>query len=550
MTRVALYARASTGEQVHSAPGQFRELRDHAKAEGLEIVAEVADEGEKRHTLERPGIEELRHYAASGEIEEVWAWSWDRYGEFPMPDVLTIEMQDYGVSLRSLDDGGGGEASFEMNVIKSLFSRREQRERVKRSRRGRTDKAQRGEVFGGHRPRYGFSYVTGVNQRGRETNVGYQVEPEQMANVVSIFEGIAAGESIKAQTRRFEDAGIPNPSGGPRWSETTIKNTVNDDLFRPHTAGEVKAMVSAGVAAELEPGREYGIHWSGRKRSKFKSHNSKKRVVYETPPEEWTAVPVDLTGSGLDRATVDRARARIAQNQSSAKVGDRFWELSGGLLKCADCGRAMIAYRRAKKHGYNHYYRCRPGSRMDREACPNRKSHNAEELEERAWTIISQTAEDKVVEQLWESYRAKRAELEKGGGRERRAALTEQLSKIETKKHNFWEMGAEGDLPRDVMRQKVADLEEEESRIRAEMEATEDAEEQVADLEASFCELLDLIEGGYDSLYDLSGTPEERNSQYRRMGVAFTVDSEGTLKAQWALGKSEGRPLLQSNTMY
>jgi hypothetical protein len=40
-----------------------------------------------------------------------------------------------------------------MQVIKSLFARREQRDRVRRSNRGRRDKTLRGEVFGGFRAR-------------------------------------------------------------------------------------------------------------------------------------------------------------------------------------------------------------------------------------------------------------------------------------------------------------------------------------------------------------------------------------------------------------
>ena len=43
-----------------------------------------------------------------GEIAEVWAWSWSRFGESPVPEVLRIELAEHSVILRSMDDGGEG----------------------------------------------------------------------------------------------------------------------------------------------------------------------------------------------------------------------------------------------------------------------------------------------------------------------------------------------------------------------------------------------------------------------------------------------------------
>src|ERR687898_444492 len=73
---------------------------------------------------------------------------------------------------------GGGE---DMQVIKSLFARREQRDRVRSSNRGRRDKTLRGEVFGGFRARYGLRFVKGRNRNGREVSIGYEVDQERMA---------------------------------------------------------------------------------------------------------------------------------------------------------------------------------------------------------------------------------------------------------------------------------------------------------------------------------------------------------------------------------
>lgn len=544
--RVALYARASSDVQEHSIPGQVLELRAHAVREGFEVVEVVEDLGEKRHTLDRPGIDRVRDLAETGAVTEVWAWEWSRYGEFPVPEVLAVELRDYGVELRSLDDGGGGEDGEDgedMQVIKSLFSRREQRDRVRRANRGRSHKALRGEVFGGFRARYGLRFVKGRNKNRQEVNVGYEVDPEQMAVVRRIFEAVAAGGSLKGIRRELEQAGIPNPSGGTRWSTTTIKGIVQDDVFRPHAVEEVEAMLAtAPVAANasLEAGRSYGVHWSGRKRSRFKSSRGKARVVYETPPDQWVPIPVDITGAGLERAVVDLARARVAENRPSAKVGERFWELSGGVLKCGECGRNMIAYRRAKKSGFNFYYRCRPSSSLD--LCPNRKSHPAEDLEYVAAKTFQTYASRETLLELYDE-----AVEQQSGGRsgrtsmERRAALVEKLAECEQERRGYLRQNARGVLSDSELDTMLAEVEERRREFDTQMRAVEDEAEAARQIEAARYSLVTA-----DYVWDpdaiqpreyltLAAYPEEVRSAYARYGARFTVDKEGELQLRLEL---------------
>ena len=88
---VALYDRLSTkrqGEVGYAEQGHLRELRERlAKMiPPRRIVEEVPDDlGEKRWMQDRPGIRRLKELARAGGIEEVWAWSWERYGQSPAP---------------------------------------------------------------------------------------------------------------------------------------------------------------------------------------------------------------------------------------------------------------------------------------------------------------------------------------------------------------------------------------------------------------------------------------------------------------------------------
>jgi hypothetical protein len=51
----------------------------------------------------------------------------------------------------------------------------------------------------------------------------------------------------------------------------------------------------------------------------------------------------------------------MSNDRVPSKIDGRFWELSGGVLRCRECGRAMQTHRRKRRNGsYLNYYRCRP----------------------------------------------------------------------------------------------------------------------------------------------------------------------------------------------
>jgi hypothetical protein len=260
-----------------------------------------------------------------GEIAEVWAWSWSRFGESPVPEVLRIELAEHSVILRSMDDGGEGLGGEIMRAVMGVLSRNEQRERVRRSRMGTRSKARQGLVVGNASgPRYGFRRVR--NESGK--TVGYEIDLGRMAVVRRIFEMLDAGAAIHAVQVALEQDGIVPPRGRSRlWSRDTICNIVREDTYLVHTPEELAGLVTEGLLDEtvhsgLDPEKPYGIVYFGRIRSSYVSTRSKKRKVEPVPRSEWIAVPVSLEGSGLERAKVERSRAAIADNWVPSKVGD------------------------------------------------------------------------------------------------------------------------------------------------------------------------------------------------------------------------------------
>jgi hypothetical protein len=370
-----------------------------------------------------------------GEIAEVWAWSWSRFGESPVPEVLRIELAEHSVILRSMDDGGEGLGGEIMRAVMGVLSRNEQRERVRRSRMGTRSKARQGLVVGNASgPRYGFRRVR--NESGK--TVGYEIDLGRMAVVRRIFEMLDAGAAIHAVQVALEQDGIVPPRGRSRlWSRDTICNIVREDTYLVHTPEELAGLVTEGLLDEtvhsgLDPEKPYGIVYFGRTRSSYVSTRSKKRKVEPVPRSEWIAVPVSLEGSGLDRAKVERSRAAIADNRVPSKVGDYEYELSRGFLFCAGCGRAMTATtRRFRERGTAFHYYCTKNrqARGMLPECPNRKSHPAIVLEDDAASLFEESVSQETLLELYD----RAIEQQNGSGnasrtRERRAALAERLS--------------------------------------------------------------------------------------------------------------------------
>ena len=192
-----------------------------------------------------------------------------------------------------------------------------------------------------------------------------------------------------------------------------------------------------------------------------------------TPRESRIAVSVDLTGSGLERGFVYQARAAVKDKRSTSKAGDQFWELSG-VLFCGECGRRMIAYRRARQHGYYHYYRCRPGSTLAN--CSNRKSHKAEQLERDAAATFERYANRGTLLELYDrtvEEQEKRIGLR--GSLEWRAALGEDFGAVTRMRGGFQEQQAGGLITIANLRERLEELDEEREQIAGELHVTEDA---------------------------------------------------------------------------
>ena len=549
--RVILYARVSTNEQAragYSLAQQMEALRGHAVREGYEVIEEVIDPGQSGASLERPGLDRVRDRVAAGGVSVVLAQDRDRFAREPAYHyLLKREFAEHGTKIRAMNDRGDESPEGDLtDGILDQLAKYERAKMVERSRRGKLRKAREGKVVAGHTPNYGFRF--------NASRDGYEVDEGKMAVVRRIFRMVAAeGKTTHAVTRALELEGVPNPSGGRYWYKKLVKAFLLDDVYKPHSFEEVAALVSPEVAARLDPDIRYGLWWFNRRRTattqvavqgrEGREYKRKSRVAYRDRGE-WVAVPVPE--SGIPRGWVDAARDAVAGYRAPSKLGGRFWELSGALMRCGECGRAMEPldryYRtRSGQKGVICYYRCREANRR-KETCSNNRSIRSDAAHPAVWDLVSGLLSDpdrlrKGLDAMIEAHHDDLCGDPEGESR----ALLEKLAALDRRRGGYLDLAAEGLMARDELRAKLAELAEAREAAERGLAAVEGRKERLERAERDRDAVLEhharFVPAALDAL-----SPEERHQLYKLLRLEVLGYPDKSLEVSGAILVGGGDP--------
>jgi site-specific DNA recombinase len=534
--RAVLYARVSTDEQArsgYSLAQQLEALREYVARQGYEILTEVTDLGQSgAASLERPGMDRVRDLVAAGGVSVVLAQDRGRFAREPAYHyLLRKEFEEHGCKIRALNDRGDDSAEGELaDGILDQLSKYERAKTVERVRRGKQRKARQGKIVAGHRPHYGFKYNPAKDN--------YVVDDEEMHVVRRIFYMVGVeANSLRATRKALEAEGLPTPGGARNWAQIFVRSAILDDVYRPHTHEEVKALVALEVAARLDPDRDYDIFWHNTKRNTYKQvvgddpggkTYRKKRKTTLKPKEEW--IPVPVPDSGVPRAWVDAARYAIKDNRRPPSAKRRFWELAGGLLRCGHCGGYMTTCSSLgrKPDGWYFYYRCARQSDNGTEACPHKKMYPAASTERRVWELVSTLLTDP--EQLRVDLDAMIEEERKGmrGDPDQESKMwLDRLTEVDKERRGYQRLAAKGHMTDEELNDAQRELEETRKTAQRELKALRGRQERVEEMERDQDALLDnYARMAPEALDEL--TPEERHQVYRmlRLRAVITMDRE------------------------
>jgi hypothetical protein len=338
---------------------------------------------------------------------------------------------------------------------------------------------------------------------------------------------------------------IPSPSGNRHWSTWVIRRFVLDDVYRPHAFEEVAKLVTPEVAARLDPSRQYGVWWFNRERwtSKRMADISEEGRIYRQsikvlpkPQEEWVAVPVP--DSGVPREVVEAARETVLNNKPSSNIGERFWELSGGILRCGECGRRMRTCVTRKKTGKRYFYYACAKRREGWGVCPNHRSYRADALEGAVRRAVSELLADP--EKV-------RGGLEARIERERRGPpgdpsamendLLKRLAEVERTRSGYQEMTAKGLMTFEELGARLEELKGSRESILRELEELRHYRESVKMLERDRDALLELYASSQPE--PLEGLePKQRHRVYQMLQLEVLVGADRSLSVCGIAGET------------
>jgi site-specific DNA recombinase len=534
--RVILYSRVSTDEQVrsgYSLAQQLEALRDYSAQQGYEVLEEVQDAGQSGASLERPGMDRVRDLVAAGGVSAVVAQDRDRFAMEPAYHyLLKREFAEHGTRLAALSDSGDESPEGELtDGILDQLAKYERAKTTERTRRGKLRKAREGKVVGTHAARYGFKF--------NATKDAYEVNEAEMEVVRRIFYMVGAeGESLRAVANTLEREGLPTPKGAKHWNRSFFRTCIRDDVYKLHSFEEIKAVVTPEVAARLDPDRSYGLWWFNRLGHKVRQVSElsasgrryrKTHDWYQKPKEEWIAVPAP--DSGIPREVVEAARATIEGNRRPARAGRRFWELTGGITRCGECGWTMCAThststKKGRTYSYN-YYRCSNRDRYGLEACSNSHKPRADKLEPEVWGFVSNLLKTPELlraglERLVEEERS----ATRGNPNREAEVWAKRLAEVDRKRSAYQDQQADGLITLDELRCKLAALEETRGTARKELADLKVRQERIEHLEHDASALLEhyasMVPEALDNL-----TPEEHHRIYKMMRLNVTMYADG-----------------------
>ncbi len=557
--RAVLYARVSREEQVrgYSLAQQLEALREYCAREGYEVVAEVEDPAESSATLVRPGLDWARDLLEDGAANLALAQDADRITREPAHRLLLdSEVERHGARLVALDDWGDDthEGSL-LRYMRGWVAKGELLKTAERTRRGLARKVREGKIIRGKRPPYGFAYADGGD--------ALAVAGPEMGAVRTILRMVGAGGATMGEVARALRAdGVPSPQGG-NWTRVTIRRLVLSDLYRPLSASEVagSGLLCPEARVRLDPGKTYGLWtFNTKRRKKWKERGPDgvirtRHSVEPRPRGEWQAVAVDLSGSGLDRAHADVARKRIRGNtrRPASTASERFWQLSGGIARCEVCGCALSPHTTSRAGGRKApYYRCFQRYNSGPRDCTNTRTLPAAQLEEAVWRGVSLLlGEPERVVAAYDAYLEGRTRRLRGDPDREARELSGRLEKLERRRSNLIDMGADGTIGREDLRTKLAEADEERDSLRRALrEATGRGEElkRLRNEREILADRFRAMRGmGLRHL-----PPEERRTAYDALRLTAHVDEQGDVRitgifdadltellpASWAVAKA------------
>lgn len=235
--QIALYARVSTQKQEQEATidSQLRLLQEYAQAHNYPVLPEhiFVDNGVSGARLDRPALDRLRDATHRGEFDAILVLSPDRLARsYPYQWFLVDELQKANCPVIFLQNPFGETPEGQLlTQMQGMIAEYERAQILERTRRGRLEKARRGDYLPWLHQTYGYTYIPKrPGLPGRAV-----IHEEQAATVRQMFQWLVEEElNIRQIARRLNTLKVPTPSSRTQlWTYGSVRSMP----LKPHLHG-------------------------------------------------------------------------------------------------------------------------------------------------------------------------------------------------------------------------------------------------------------------------------------------------------------------------
>ncbi len=228
---------------------------------------------------------------------------------------------------------------------------------------------------------------------------------------------------------------------------------------------------------------------------------------------------------------MEAARRAIEDNRKPSSAGRRFWELSGGIIRCGVCGNRMQTrhYLPKGEHEY-FYYRCRKYHQYGDAGCDHRKSHRADKIEAAVWEFVSGLLQqpERLQQGLDEMIKQERAAM-RGDPEQAVKAWLAKVAEVEQERRGYLRLAAKGHMNDEELDKALSELEDTRKTAEGELRAIQGQREIIEQLERDRDTILEYYAGMVPKALD-ELTGEERHQVYRMLRLEVYVHPNGDLE--------------------
>ena len=345
--QVALYARVSTPNQQQEGTiaSQVHALKHYIHQQGWSLLPELEyiDEGISGARLDRPALDRLRDCAQRGEFDAVVVLSPDRLARNYAHQWLLIEefekLHLQWIFLQNpFGDTPQGKLLTQMQGMMAEYERAQIHERT---RRGRLEKARRGEFMPWAYRCYGYRYLP--KRHGCAPQV--VIEPAEAAVVRQLYQALVEEQlSCRQLTKRLNEAKVATPSGKNQvWQPATVRNILVNRIY----AGQARYNYRQPVLPKY------------RKADAAHGHSLKTGRSYRPQTEwVWSEAPAIITVEVFEKAQLQLRRNAEVARKMYQPASRRY--LLRTLVKCGECGLGCVSIcqRKVTPNAEYLYYEC------------------------------------------------------------------------------------------------------------------------------------------------------------------------------------------------